>query len=54
MINDAPVLSGYDTEDRYFATRYKQGGRTVYNIDLSMANVAATLPTPDPTKCSIS
>jgi len=42
------VLSGYDTHDRYYATRYEQGGRTVYSIDLSLQGAAATLPKPDP------
>lgn len=42
------ALTGYDTADRYYATRYTQGGRTVYSIDLSLTAVAATLPRPDP------
>lgn len=47
MSERAP-LTGYDTHDRYYATRYEQGGRTVYSIDLSLQSVAATLPRPDP------
>lgn len=43
-----PEMTGYDTEDRYYATSYKQGGKTVYSIDLSLAGVAATVPRPDP------
>jgi hypothetical protein len=43
-------MTGYDTEDRYYASRYQQGGRTVYSIDLSLAQVAATLPRPDPNR----
>ncbi len=43
-------MTGYDTEDRYYATRYKQGERVVYAIDLSLAHVAATLPRPDPNR----
>lgn len=42
------ALTGYDSEDRYYATRYQQGGRTVYSIDLSLGTIAATLPKPDP------
>ncbi len=42
------TLSGYDTSDRLFATRYTQGGRRVYAIDLSLTQVAAYLPAPDP------
>ena len=43
-------MTGYDTEDRYYASRYEQGGRTVYSIDLSLAQVAASLPRPDPNR----
>jgi len=43
-------MTGYDTEDRYYASRYQQGGRTVYSIDLSLAQVAASLPRPDPSR----
>lgn len=42
------AMTGYDTQDRYYATRYEQGGRTAYAIELSVAGVAATLPKPDP------
>lgn len=42
------MMTGYDTEDRYYATRYTQGGRVVYSIDLSLDVVAATMPRPDP------
>lgn len=41
------ALTGYDVADRYFATRYKQGGRTVYSIDLSLSAVVASLPEPE-------
>jgi hypothetical protein len=40
-------MTGYDTHDRYYATRYDQGCRTVYSIDLSLTGVASTLPRPD-------
>lgn len=43
-------MTGYDTEDRYYATGYIQGGRKIYSIDLSLAGVAANLPRPDPSK----
>jgi len=43
-------MTGYDTEDRYWASRYQQGDRVVYSIDLSLAHVAATLPRPDPNR----
>ena len=41
-------LSGYDTEDVYLATRYTQGQRQVYTIDLSIPQLVATLPRPNP------
>jgi hypothetical protein len=41
-------LSGYYTHDTFYATRYKQGGRTVYNIDLSLLQIDTYLPIPDP------
>jgi hypothetical protein len=44
----APV-TGYDPDARFYATRYKQGGRTVYSLDLSLAQIASIIPAPDPT-----
>jgi hypothetical protein len=41
-------VTGYDTEDRFYATRYQQGGRPVFAIDLSLTQIAAYLPEPDP------
>lgn len=41
-------LSGYETEDEYLATRYTQGGRQVYTLDLSIPQLVAMLPRPDP------
>ena len=43
-------MTGYSSEDRYYASRFKQGGRTVYSIDLSLDTVAATMPRPDPNR----
>ncbi|HEV7769224.1 MAG TPA: DNA sulfur modification protein DndB [Solirubrobacterales bacterium] len=40
--------SGYATHDEYFAMCFQQGGRTVYSVDLSVPQLAATLPEPDP------
>jgi hypothetical protein len=47
---DLPDPSGYGTHDEYFATRFQQGGRTVYSLDLSIPQLVATLPKPDPDK----
>lgn len=41
-------VTGYDSHDRFFASRYSQGGRVVYSLDLSLAAIAALLPRPDP------
>ncbi|TPJ36641.1 DNA sulfur modification protein DndB [Mesorhizobium sp. B2-6-6] len=42
--------TGYDPYERFFATRFKQGGRTVYSLDWSVAELVAFLPKPDPDK----
>ncbi len=43
-----PEVTGYDTDLRYYATRYKQGGRTVYALDLSLDQVRSLVPRPNP------
>ncbi len=48
-----PEMTGYDTEDRYYASRYKQGGRTTYSLELPLAVVAQTIPRPDPQKPTV-
>ena len=40
--------SGYSTHDEYFAMRFNQGERVVYSVDLSVPQLVATLPKPDP------
>lgn len=42
------AVTGYDTDDRFYASRYRQGGRQVYAVDLSLSQIAALLPAPDP------
>ncbi|VXB79362.1 DNA sulfur modification protein DndB [Frigoribacterium sp. 9N] len=39
-------VTGYDPNETFFATRYKQGGRTVYSIDLSLTQISALIPAP--------
>jgi hypothetical protein len=41
-------MTGYDPDIRFYATRYHQGGRTVYSVDLSLTQIAELLPAPDP------
>lgn len=43
-------LSGYRDENQYLATKFQQGGRDVYCIDLSVAQLVHTLAKPDPTR----
>ena len=41
---DEVAMTGYDSYDRYYATRYKQGERVVYAIEAESADaVRATL-----------
>ena len=42
------VVTGYDPELKFWATRYRQGGRTIYSLDLSLAEIASLIPAPDP------
>lgn len=42
--------TGYDPYEWFFATRYKQGRRTVYSIDFSVREIITFLPKPDPAK----
>jgi DNA-sulfur modification-associated len=42
--------SGYSTHDEYWAMRFQQGGRVVYSVDLSVPQLVATLPEPDPNR----
>ncbi len=45
-------VTGYNPNETFYATRYKQGGRTVYSIDLSLTQIAALIPAPSPDKVS--
>jgi len=42
--------SGYSTHDEYFATRFQQGERVIYSVDLSIPQLVSTLPEPDPNR----
>lgn len=41
-------VTGYDPSIRFYATRYSQGGRTVFSLDLALTQIAGLLPAPDP------
>lgn len=44
----ATVAASYSTDKELYATRYKQGGRTVYAVAMTPAQVASTIKRPDP------
>ena len=41
-------VTGYDPDVRLYASRYRQGQRTVYALDMSLTQIASLLPKPDP------
>jgi hypothetical protein len=41
-------VTGYDPSIRFYSTRYRQGGRTVFSLDLSLTQIAGLLPAPNP------
>lgn len=43
-----PLVAGIATEEQTYATRYKQGGRTVFGLSLSPAQIVNMVPRPDP------
>lgn len=47
-VKDIPAVTGYDTDISLFASRYKQGGRVVYSLDLSLAQIISLVTIPDP------
>lgn len=42
--------TGYDPYEHFFASCYRQGGRTVYALDWSVRELVTFLPKPDPDK----
>lgn len=47
-----PLLTGYASDVTFLASRYKQGGRTVYSLDLSPTEIASLVTAPDVAKPS--
>lgn len=43
-----PAITGYDTNLRFYSSKYKQGGRTVFGLDLAPTEIAALISEPDP------
>lgn len=41
-------VTGYDPTVSFYASRYMQGARVVYALDLSLTQIAGLLPAPDP------
>lgn len=48
----ASVAASYSTDKTLFATRYKQGGRTVFGVAMTPAQIAATIKKPDPERAT--
>lgn len=48
QIETSPQLSGYATDEQLFATRYKQGGRTVFSVALTPDQIVNLIQRPDP------
>ena len=47
----APVLTGYEAVERFYVKRGRQGGRTVYTLDVTPVAIAqGFLAKPDPDK----
>lgn len=47
-----PLLTGYASDVEFFASRFRQGGRLVYSLDLSLAQIASLITPPDPERPS--
>lgn len=45
---DISTITGYTPDDRYLATRYTQGNRTVFDFELPLEAIPQILPIPDP------
>jgi DNA-sulfur modification-associated len=45
---DLNQISGYAPEDKYLATRYAEGGRTVYDFELPLDVIPQVFAVPDP------
>lgn len=44
----APTPAGYSTDKELYASRYRQGGRTVYAVAMTPAQIASVVKKPDP------
>ncbi len=49
-LSSIPEPTGYGTHDTYFATKYLQGDRTFYSLDVSVPELVAMIPAPDPSR----
>lgn len=47
-LSGLPEPTGYSTTEVYYGTRFKQGGRTNYLLDLSPAQIMGIVPRPNP------
>lgn len=44
----APIATSYSTDERFYATRYRQGGRTVFLVALSPGQIISNILRPNP------
>lgn len=44
------TATGYDPNEHFFASRFRQGGREIYSLDFSVRELVTFLPKPDPEK----
>lgn len=47
-----PIVTGYSSDIALFASRYQQGGRTIYSLNLSLEQIADLIEPPDPNEAS--
>ena len=50
---DLTTITGYAPDDRYLATRYIQGNRTVFDFELPLDAIPQILPVPDPDRVTL-
>ncbi|WP_025157195.1 DNA sulfur modification protein DndB [Leifsonia aquatica] len=47
-LSTLPAATGYNTKETYYGTRFVQGGRTNYLLDLSLLQIMSLVPRPNP------
>lgn len=47
-LSNLPAATGYNTKEVYYGTRFIQGGRTNYLLDLTLQQILSLVPRPNP------